>query len=269
MPIGPHAAVADVDAKTQRSTIYVQAQALNGHPGEPRRRDQLRHRRHWPTANSPRRLVRGRVARSAAARPVRSTSRRPRSRPRSASRCACSGCAGTSTAGTTTASAQHVRRQDGRRRERQDHRARLAVLRPGRQSNIDTTTELRSGTATWPAVPGSGGPTPSATRLYSYVNTGYGCQAGAREDAAAVRRLVQDATSSGRRTRRSVLRQRADRRRARVRGEHGPDRVPPAEHRRHDDGSAPAGWRCSTRRRMAAGWKPKVAASNLADGQHP
>jgi CO/xanthine dehydrogenase Mo-binding subunit len=32
MPIGPHAAVADVDAKNQRSTIYVQAQALTGLP---------------------------------------------------------------------------------------------------------------------------------------------------------------------------------------------------------------------------------------------
>ena len=85
--------------------------------------------------------------------------------------------------------------------------------------------------------------------------------AGAGEDAAAVRR----ARSSSDPLRapnapQSYFAERADRRRARVRGEHGPGRVPQAEHRRHDRRPARAGCRCSTRPRRHAGWKPKVAA---------
>ena len=54
----------------------------------------------------------------------------------------------------------HVRRHDGRRRERQDRRRRLDELRAGDGSAFDTTKELL-GTATWAATPPNGGPNPS------------------------------------------------------------------------------------------------------------
>ena len=64
-----------------------------------------------------------------------------------------------------------VRRHDGLRRERQDRRSPTGppTARPAPRS---TPTKELLGTATWPAAPASGGPTPSDTGIYGA--TGYG-----------------------------------------------------------------------------------------------
>ena len=64
--------------------------------------------------------------------------------------------------------AAHVRREDGRRRERQDRRRRLDVATARPATSHDTTSaELARHRRTWPAVPGNGGPTPSDSAVYN------------------------------------------------------------------------------------------------------
>ena len=133
------------------------------------------------------------------------------------------------------------------------------------------TSTRRSGCSARPTLAGdpraSGGiaPTDSRGLREGWTTT----TAGAREDAAALRRRVQVQLPAGSERAAAVLRQRADRRRARACDEHGPDRVPPAEHRRRRPSPAHAGWRCWTAATQAAGWKPKVAALGAADRQRP
>ena len=142
------------------ATLYVQGQSVQGIPpniatmlGVPEARQ------HPGRSRSKAR------ARTVAACRGRRPSRQRSSRRRSASRCGCSGCAGTSTATTATA-------------PRTCTTSRWASTRPARSSlptgratarratTIDTTKELL-GTATWAAVPGSGGPTPSDSACLS------------------------------------------------------------------------------------------------------
>ena len=159
----------------------------------------------------------------------------------------------------------HVRRQDGHRRERQDRRRRLDELRPGRTQRIDTTKELL-GTATWRGGSGERRPDAVGHRCTQLVttNTGYERRVLAKTQPLYEGSFKMQRPPGAERTA-VLLRQRADRRRARVRGEDGPDRVPPAEHRRDDHGRRALAVGARRGRRIAAGWKPKVAASNLAD----
>ena len=258
VPIGPHAAIADVKGTTS-AVVYVQGQSLPS--GSARR--QLEHaarasrpqniRVIWYEGSS----SYGGGQQAAGRRAGSDASRR-----RSASRCACSGCAGTSTAGTATARPTCTTSRPASTRTA---RSSPWTGRRYGQAGRDASTRTREllGTATWPAVPASGGPTPSDAAVYNTAS--YQSAAGAGEDAAAVRRFAEDQRPPGSERAAVLLRQRADRRRARVRGEHGPDRVPPA----NIDGStvvgASAGCRCSTRSTIAAGWKPKVAASDLQE----
>ena len=173
------------------------------------------------------------------------------SRSWSASRCACSSCAGTSTAGTTTARRTLMRRPRRHRRERQDRRATttrrsrqaahehrrptqelLGTADPGARRPAARTAESDAAAYTIPNTPGA-----SARRCR--------CSSGylKRGDAARRRRAPQTA-----------LRGRADDRRARVRGEDGPGRVPPAEHHRR----ALAG-RALNAAAQAANWQPRVS----------
>ena len=206
-----------------RATVFCNSQQLIGRPD---RRFRLRR---CTSACEPKRSAasssRAR-ARTAAAAGSADRARRRSSRRRSASRCACSGCAGTSTAGTATA-------------RRTCTTSRSASTRPARSSALDWTTYGQAGTSmsTTPELarhgargrrrPANGGPNPSDDTVYSIAEP-----ARAGEDAAAVRRLVQDQRAARSERAAVVLRERADRRRARVRAEHGPDRVPQAEHRR-------------------------------------
>ena len=261
MPIGPHCAIADVDAIEPGDGVRAGAGAQRP-PGEPRRR----HRRvtgvTLPAQNCRVDLVRGRelVRRRPDGRGQRGGRRS--SRRSSASRCACSGCAGTSTAGTTAGVAQHVRRQDGRRRERQDRRRRLDDLRPGAEQHRHDEGAARASAHRGRRLRAAA---VSLRRTRPSTRTRH-----RRRVLAKTQPLyggcVQAATSSGPRMHRSST-SRASRSSTSSRTRSNMD--PIAFRRLNIDGDdrrpARAGWRCSTARRMAAGWKPKVAASNLAD----
>ena len=95
-------------------------------------------------------------------------------------------------------------------------------------TGLDTTRELL-GQITWPGTPGSGGPTPSdgGSTATPYGNTGYGS---AYQFKRRVLAKSQPLYGGALRTQRAagaehaavVLRERADRRRARLCDEHGP-----------------------------------------------
>ena len=89
-------------------------------------------------------------------------------------------------------------------------------------------------------------------------------QAAHRQDAADVYKgyLERRVAPQRRRGADLRLRDRAGDRRARLRGEDGPDRVPPAEHHRR-----PVAGGARTRPRRRANWQPRVAGSNLVERQ--
>ena len=216
--------------------VYVQGQSLHGVPANLATMlgIGLQAREH------PRDLCTRARARTAAACRARQPSRPRSSRRRSASRCACSGCAGTSTAGTATARPTcTTSRWASTRPARSSPPTGRATARPARHRHDQGAARhghLAGG-------PGQRRPDPVRLgRLQHRLRTG-GCWrrrsrcTGARSRCSALR--APNAPQS-------VLRQRADRGRARVRGEDGPDRVPPAEHRRDDDARRRAGCRCST-----------------------
>ena len=121
--------------------------------------------------------------------------------------------------------------------KRQDRRRRLADLRPGADA---TSTQTKRAARARPSrgrrVPGSGGIAPQDS-LYAFYH-----EHGAARVLAKTQPLYGGSFKlqlpAGPERAAAVLRQRADRRRARARDEHGPDRVPPAEHRRLDRAGA-------------------------------
>ena len=95
----------------------------------------------------------------------------------------------------------------------------------------------------WAAHAGGRRPDARRTRRSTTRTTHAACS---RRRQPLYEGLVQLQPPAGSERAAVVLRQRADRGRARVRGEDGPGRVPAAEHRRHVRRSVHAGCRCST-----------------------
>ena len=94
----------------------------------------------------------------------------------------------------------HVRRQDGRRREAARSSAPTGRRTARPAATLDHDAGSCSAPRRWAATPASGGPNPSDAGAST---TRARARAGAREDAAAVRRLAQATVPSARRTRRS------------------------------------------------------------------
>ena len=119
-----------------------------------------------------------------------------------------------------------VRREGRRGRERQHHRSRLGLVRSGRHVAQTSTSWLAS-------APGRRPRATAARHVGHDLQGGRDDQARARQDAAALRRLVQErpAACPGRAA--VALRRRAADRRDRLHAEDGPARAPQAEHRRH------------------------------------
>ena len=145
-----------------------------------------------------------------------------------------------------------------------------------------TRTKRLLGNVTWPATAAAGGIAPSDTAIYNNggLHGGGGVPtpavtAGAREDPAALRRLDQGQLPARPDRTADVLRERADRRRARPRQQHGPGRVPGPEHRRTSasaaTGPGAAGSRCSTPRpsRPAGTGSRDLPELGHADRRHP
>ena len=162
MPIGPHCAVADVEANG--GTVYVQAQALQALPGNLAGIIGTVTGKTPPAENV--RVVWYEGASSFGGGQTGEVTRRPsRCRQSSGSRCACSGCAGTSTAGTTTAWRNLWDVKMGADAKGNIVAADWTTYGQA-QSNIDEMKRLL-GTATWPAVPGTGGIAPSDSAVYN------------------------------------------------------------------------------------------------------
>src|SRR5262249_51334990 len=261
MPIGPHAAVADVDTKAQRATIYVQAQALSGLPANLAGVINFVTGQTWATANNVRVVwyegassfgggQTGEVKEQAAALsaklgvPVRVQWMRWDQHGWDHW--------GMANLGDVT---------DGRRRRREDRRLGLTDLRPGPVEHRPDQAAVGHG-----HVAGDSGERRYRSAGFAVLVRDHrlGRQEGAREDAAAVRRFLQVQLPPCSECSAAVLRERADRRRARARDEHGPGGVPPSEHRRDDDGRGPLGGgarRRDHRRRLEAeGGEPRPPA---------
>ena len=166
VPIGPHCAVADVDDKNQSAIVYVQGQSINGIPPN------LAGVLGFPDASKVRVIW------------YEGSSSYGGGQQGEAAEQAVPDLAGDRQAGAPAVDAlgparlgqlrpvAHVRR-DRRRRLRRARSSRWTgrpTARPAR--TIDTTKEL-IGTATWPAVAGSGGPTPSDAAVYNQTTSAY------------------------------------------------------------------------------------------------
>ena len=129
-----------------------------------------------------------------------------------------------------------------RRRCERQHADRLATY--------VTELRVRRTTTTTPAPALTGRRARCSVRRCRQTRRISGSQYNAREhegDQQVVplsERLLQDLVPEGPRGAADLLRLRAGDRRARLRGEHGPACVPPAEHRRNDDHQRRSGWRC-------------------------
>ena len=262
MPIGPHAAVADVDAKGQRSTIYVQAQALTGLPANLAGVINFVTGGTWATDHNTR-VVWYEGASSFGG-----------------------GQTGEVNEQATALSAKlgvPVRVQWMRWDQHGwDHygMANLWDVKMGAdakgniiasdwqtygqaQSNIDQT-KLRWGTATWPAVPGSGGIAPQDS-LYSFVTTG----SGAKRVLAKTQPLYGGSFKCNFLRAPSAPQQFFASEQVVDELAKAMNMDPVAFRRQNIDGTTVAGARWlavldgST---LAAGWKPKVANSNPGTG---
>jgi nicotinate dehydrogenase subunit B len=131
------------------------------------------------------------------------------------------------------------------------------------QSNIDQT-KLRWGTASWPALPGNGGIAPQDT-LYSFVTKG----TGATRVLAKTQPLYGGAFKCNFLRAPSAPQQFFASEQIVDELAHAANMDPVAFRRQNIDGSTVAGARWLAvleGATMAAGWKPKVAASNLGTG---
>ncbi len=262
MPIGPHAAVADVDAKGQRSTIYVQAQALTGLPANLAGVINFVTGGTWATANNTR-VVWYEGASSFGGGQT--------------------GEVNEQAAALSAKLGVPVRVQWMRWDQHGwDHygMANLWDVKMGAdakgniiasdwqtygqaQSNIDQT-KLRWGTASWPATPGSGGIAPGDT-LYSFVTTG----SGAKRVLAKTQPLYGGAFKCNFLRAPSAPQQFFASEQVVDELAKAMNMDPVAFRRQNIDGTTVAGARWlavldgST---LAAGWKPKVANSNPGTG---
>jgi nicotinate dehydrogenase subunit B len=261
MPIGPHAAVADVDVKNNRATVFVQAQALQGLPPNLAGVINMVTGGSMPAANV--RVVWYEGASSFGG-----------------------GQTGEVNEQAVALSAKlgaPVRVQWMRWDQHGwDHygMANLWDVTMGAdakgniiasdwqtygqaQSNIDQT-KLRWGTATWPATPGSGGIAPQDS-LYSFVSTG----SGAKRVLAKSQPLYDGSFKCNFLRAPSAPQQFFASEQIVDELAHALNMDPVAFRRQNIDASNVAGakWiavlEAAT---MAAGWKPKVAASNLQSG---
>ena len=131
------------------------------------------------------------------------------------------------------------------------------------QSNIDQT-KLRWGTATWPVSPGSGGIAPQDS-LYSFVTTG----SGAKRVLAKTQPLYGGAFKCNFLRAPSAPQQFFASEQIVDELAHAMNMDPIAFRRQNIDGTTTAGARWLAvldAATLAAGWKPKVAASNLGSG---
>jgi CO/xanthine dehydrogenase Mo-binding subunit len=262
MPIGPHAAVADVDAKSGRSTIYVQAQALTGLPANLAGVINFVQNSSWATANNTR-VVWYEGASSFGG-----------------------GQTGEVNEQATALSAKlgvPVRVQWMRWDQHGwDHygMANLWDVKMGAdakgniiasdwqtygqaQSNIDQT-KLRWNQASWPATPGPGGIAPQDS-LYSFVSTG----SGAKRVLAKSQPLYGGAFKCNFLRAPSAPQQFFASEQIVDELAHAMNMDPVAFRRQNVDGTTTAGARWLAvldGATLAAGWKPKVANSNPGTG---
>ena len=262
MPIGPHAAVADVDAKNQRATIYVQAQALTGLPANLAGVINFVTGGTWATANNTR-VVWYEGASSFGGGQTGEVNEQ---------------AAALSAKLNVPVRVQWMRwDQHG-----WDHygMANLWDVKMGAdakgniiasdwvtygqaQSNIDQT-KLRWGTATWPATPGSGGIAPQDS-LYSFVTTG----SGAKRVLAKTQPLYGGAFKCNFLRAPSAPQQYFASEQIVDELAHAMNMDPVAFRRQNIDPTTTAGARWLAvldGATLAAGWKPKVANSNPGTG---
>jgi nicotinate dehydrogenase subunit B len=262
MPIGPHAAVADVDLKNQRSTIYVQAQALTGIPANIAGVINFVTGQTWATANNTR-VVWYEGSSSFGG----GQSGEPQEQ-----------AAALSAKLGVPVRVQWMRwDQHG-----WDHwgMANLWDVKMGAdakgniiasdwqtygqaQSNIDQT-KLRWGTASWPATAGSGGIAPQDS-LYSFVTTG----SGAKRVLAKTQPLYGGSFKCNFLRAPSAPQQFFASEQIVDELAHAMNMDPVAFRRQNVDPTTTAGARWLAvldGATLAAGWKPKVANSNPGTG---
>ena len=215
-----------------------------------------------PLNNDPRHLLRGRGSFGNGPARYDAARRGGRSRSSRARRCGCSSCAGTSTAGTTTArrSSTDIRGGDRRERARSSRSRRRSSAAPA--SRRRPTTRPRSSVG----MPiGAARTRARSTRRARARSTTSRTGAVIGKTLRGDRRLLQDVAAAGAaRPRRRAFASEQMIDELAYAAEHGPDRVPAARTSRRPTRTA---WLDAlVGAAELANWQPRVAGSNLADG---